>query len=150
MDEAWPAVVDSGGRQIDRIYFCGEGCGTFALVLAKRAVCSGKRALVTVASRDGGERWSDEFDAEVTHVLVRTTDGYWDVHGRARCVTEALERAGMAVTGERFSEDDYEVEAFERRFMGDDEKPLYAADEETKGWAHRIIMASPERFGVPG
>lgn len=149
MVEGWPAVADSGGRLIDRHYFCSEGCGTFALVLAQRLLDAGQRAVVTVASREGGERWSESFEAEVTHVLVRTADGYCDVHGRAASVEEAMKRAGLAGPEDRLRQADYGAAQFETLFMGDDDKPLYAPDDETRDWAHRIIEATPERFGAP-
>lgn len=144
--EGWPTVFAIDGKPIDRGYFCSEGCGTFALVLAQRFSAAGKRAVLTIASRQDGQRWSDAFSAEVTHVLVRTEQGYWDVNGHAGCVREALVRANLTHRTEGFSQVDYEAEVFEGRFMGEDDKPLYGRDSETEAWAEALINATPERF----
>lgn len=149
MTGEWEAVVDGSGRVIDRSYFWTEGCGTFALVLAEMLKAQGLEPRLTVASVKGGERWSDAIPFEVTHVLVKSRRGLFDVNGMATTEAQALTRVRMASDSDStVLHGDYTAEEFAAIFMGDDEKPLYPPDEETSEWAKRLIMAAPERFGL--
>ena len=143
------AAVDTGGGLIDLSYFWTEGCGTFALVLAEQMKRKGLDARVVVASRQGGERWSEQLDFECTHVMVRANGGYWDVNGLAEDAEDALRRIGLITPCETIClHGPFSCSSFELSFMGDDEKPLYAPDAQTRSWAERIISIDPKRFGV--
>lgn len=144
-------ILDACGRAIDESFFWNGGCAAFALTLARHLRRRGEIADIAVISRVDGELWSEDYEFEFTHVVVSVKNGYLDVLGFHDSIFEIARRIDIATHDKEISiEGDWDVDVFERCFMGtDDEKPLYPADEETSDWAARLIEAHPERYVVP-
>lgn len=141
-------VLDGRGKEIDRSFFWEGGCGVFAVTLARALRGSGLEARVAVVSMSRGDAWSDEFDYEFTHVIVCVSDGYLDVKGWAESPFAVMKRLGLAETEREINvHTAREPDEFEAIFMGDDDdKPLYAVDDEGKDWALRLVQAQPRVY----
>lgn len=141
-----PEVLDEAGKPIDRSYFWTEGCAAFALQLAREIRSRGGQADIAVITNHDGEPWSDDHPFEFTHVVVSTADGYVDVNGFERDVETIANKIFTMHIG---LEGDWDVDEFERSFVGsDDDKPLYGGDAEIAMWVRRLLDSDPARYGL--
>lgn len=119
---------------IDVEYYMTEGCGIFALALAKLT----NTGVIGIFSDPDGERWSSSIPFEVTHVVYVDTNGQmWDATGKTskQKVEEYLGTQLKANGG-------FKPDVFKSKFVGSNDRfPLYGSPKDIKE-AMNLIVAS--------
>lgn len=99
-----------------------EGCGIFAVALS----FASPGGEIGILSRRDGEKYSDEFPYEITHVFYSRDGNTYDAKGKRTLDAMA---ADFYMVGEYNVKGPWSSCEFASLFMGDsDEKPLFGDD----------------------
>lgn len=119
---------------LDINYHMEEGCGIFAMAMSR--VKPG--GYIYIISRDsGGEQWSRNIPYEITHVVYKLDNKYYDIKG---------ERSLKAIAIDFDMENNYTIKGpwlpkeFYKKFIGNsDNKPLFGTMSDIKKLEADII-----------
>lgn len=111
---------------IDKNYYMTEGCGAFAVILAKMI-----QGDVYILSNRYGESWSKSIPYEVTHVVAVKDGTAYDVTG-ITSKDQISKYFNIPVT-DLVIKGPYDPDQFNKKFLGtNDRYPLYPADAQIK------------------